>query len=218
MIVSSAAVMPEIVLMPVAGMTQHSRTVDDARIDYASTMGMEEARSRYSEDVVDKDLKDNIRLRKMYRQVQRQTRSSEEGKVGTTAHNPALTIVYQGELAMTWKIPKDKEVLLIQNKTKCLSSSKTKSSDMEKKRKHVEFVPDTKAIRANSLAASTTSKNSISQKLKAIEEEYERKRLYHRRRSTVMVTSGALTIILLAATLVTATFLMSPVIEKAFGK
>ena len=37
-------------------------------------------------------------------------------------------------------------------------------------------------------------------------------------RANVMVTSGALLFILIAATLVTATFLMSPVIEDAFGK
>ena len=36
-------------------------------------------------------------------------------------------------------------------------------------------------------------------------------------RAGVMVTSGALLFILIAATLVTATFLMSPVIEDAFG-
>ena len=37
-------------------------------------------------------------------------------------------------------------------------------------------------------------------------------------RANVMVTSGALLFILVAATLVTATFLMSPVIEDAFGE
>ena len=37
-------------------------------------------------------------------------------------------------------------------------------------------------------------------------------------RANAMVTSGALIFILIAATLVTATFLMSPVIEDAFGK
>ena len=37
-------------------------------------------------------------------------------------------------------------------------------------------------------------------------------------RANVMVTSGALIFILIAATLVTATFLMSPAIENAFGQ
>ena len=38
------------------------------------------------------------------------------------------------------------------------------------------------------------------------------------KRATVIVTSGALTLILLAAALVTISFLMSPVIEQIFGK
>jgi hypothetical protein len=37
------------------------------------------------------------------------------------------------------------------------------------------------------------------------------------RKTTVYVTSGALTLILLAAAMVTVTFLMSPVIEELFG-
>ena len=39
-----------------------------------------------------------------------------------------------------------------------------------------------------------------------------------RKRATVFVTSGAMTFILMAATLVTATFLMSPTIEQIFGE
>ena len=39
-----------------------------------------------------------------------------------------------------------------------------------------------------------------------------------RKKATVMVTSGALTFILLAATLVTASFLMAPQIEQIFSK
>ena len=38
-----------------------------------------------------------------------------------------------------------------------------------------------------------------------------------RRATSLVVTSTALTIILLAATMVTITFLMSPVIEEMFG-
>jgi hypothetical protein len=37
-------------------------------------------------------------------------------------------------------------------------------------------------------------------------------------RATAVVTGGALTFVLLAALLVTASFLMSPVIEEIFGK
>jgi hypothetical protein len=76
---------------------------------------------------------------------------------------------------------------------------------------------ETDTIRADLV----TSRKSFAKKLKEIEEEQKRKMMntkYQRRRATVMVTSGALTIILLAATLVTATFLMSPVIEKVFSE
>ena len=37
------------------------------------------------------------------------------------------------------------------------------------------------------------------------------------KRATVMVKSGAMTFLVIAATLVTASFLMSPTIEKIFG-
>ena len=39
----------------------------------------------------------------------------------------------------------------------------------------------------------------------------------NRKRATVMVTSGAMTFLVMAATLVTASFLMSPAIERIFG-
>jgi hypothetical protein len=49
-------------------------------------------------------------------------------------------------------------------------------------------------------------------------EKITRKADRQQKRATVMVTSGALTFILLAAALVTISFLMSPVIEQIFGK
>ena len=78
----------------------------------------------------------------------------------------------------------------------------------------------TKSNRSSSVAASVTSgrsSKSPKQKRWEIEAELDRKNTTQRRRATVMMTSGALTFVLLAATLVTATFLMSPVIEKVFG-
>ena len=49
-------------------------------------------------------------------------------------------------------------------------------------------------------------------------EEITRKAERQQKRATVMVNSGALTFILLAAALVTTSLLMSPVIEQIFGK
>ena len=45
-----------------------------------------------------------------------------------------------------------------------------------------------------------------------------RKTTRNQKRDTMIVTSGALTFILLAASLVTISFLLSPVIEQIFGK
>ena len=47
---------------------------------------------------------------------------------------------------------------------------------------------------------------------------YFRREKEKKSRATVFITSGAMTFIVLAATLVTATFLMSPVIEEIFGR
>ena len=69
-----------------------------------------------------------------------------------------------------------------------------------------------------SFASSKTSGKSFPPKLEVYQERKMKKNMTQRRKATVMVTSGALTFILLAATLVTATFLMSPVIEQIFSK
>ena len=49
-------------------------------------------------------------------------------------------------------------------------------------------------------------------------EKITKKAEMQQKRATVMVNSGALTFILLAAALVTTSLLMSPVIEQIFGK
>ena len=46
-------------------------SMDDSNIDYMSILGLEDKKRRFSEDVVDMDLKDTVRLQKMYRQIQR---------------------------------------------------------------------------------------------------------------------------------------------------
>ena len=39
---------------------------------YTSMLGVEDRRQRASEEMVDKELKDSVRVQKMYRQLQRQ--------------------------------------------------------------------------------------------------------------------------------------------------
>ena len=45
--------------------------MDDISIDYMSILCSEDKKRRFSEEVVDMDLKDTLRLQKMYRQIQR---------------------------------------------------------------------------------------------------------------------------------------------------
>ena len=65
---------------------------------------------------------------------------------------------------------------------------------------------------------SNTSGRTTSQMLEEVDKRRKlRREKKNRKRATVMVTSGAMTFLLMAATLVTATFLMSPTIEKIFS-
>ena len=71
----------------------------------------------------------------------------------------------------------------------------------------------TDEISSISLVPSHYSRNSSHRS-----EKEEGKARRQQQRATVVVTGGALTFVLLAALLVTASFLMSPVIEEMFGK
>ena len=55
-------------------------SMDDSNIDYMSILGLEDKKRRFSEDVVDMDLKDSERIKKLYRQIQRQVHCSQENK------------------------------------------------------------------------------------------------------------------------------------------
>ena len=61
-----------------------SITKDDTMINYTSMMGMEDRKRRFSEDVVDMELKDSERVKKLFRQIQRQVHCSQESKEGQT--------------------------------------------------------------------------------------------------------------------------------------
>ena len=49
-----------------------STTKDDTIIDYTSVLDQDDQRRRFSEKLVDADVKDSLELRKLYRQIQRQ--------------------------------------------------------------------------------------------------------------------------------------------------
>ena len=58
-----------------------SMTMDDSMVDYMSMMGIEDRKRRFSEDVADMEVKDSERMKKLYRQFQRQVNCSQENKV-----------------------------------------------------------------------------------------------------------------------------------------
>ena len=57
-----------------------SITMDDTMVDYTSMMGLEDKKRRFSEDVVDMELKDSERVKKLYRQIQRQVHCNQQSK------------------------------------------------------------------------------------------------------------------------------------------
>ena len=57
-----------------------SLSEDDIQVDYTSMLGIEERRQRFSEEVEDMDLKDNVKMQKMYRQLQRQVYCGDNHK------------------------------------------------------------------------------------------------------------------------------------------
>lgn len=57
------------------------RCVDDARIDYTSLLDSEQRRARFSEELLDTELRESVRLQKMYRELQRQVNCWDKHKV-----------------------------------------------------------------------------------------------------------------------------------------
>ena len=55
---------------------------DDSRIDYTSVLNIEDKERRFSEDLVDCDIKSNIQMKKLYRQIQRQVHCDDSTEVG----------------------------------------------------------------------------------------------------------------------------------------
>ena len=52
--------------------------MDDARIDYTDLLDSDQRRKRFSEELLDNDLRESVRLQKMYRELQRQVRYEED--------------------------------------------------------------------------------------------------------------------------------------------
>ena len=70
-----------------------SSSEDDSKVDYNSMLGEEERRQRFSEDVVDKDLQDSVRVQKMYRQLQRQVYCGLKNKASSRSCYQQLSLI-----------------------------------------------------------------------------------------------------------------------------
>ena len=73
----------------VAALNYWFRCYDDARVDYTSLLGLEDRRKRFSEELLDTELRDSVQLQKMYRELQRQINCWHRSKVRPDG-NPLL--------------------------------------------------------------------------------------------------------------------------------
>ena len=66
------------------------RCCDDARVDYTSLLGLEDRRKRFSEELLDTELRDSVQLQKMYRELQRQINCWDRSKVREASEDQNL--------------------------------------------------------------------------------------------------------------------------------
>ena len=69
-------------------------SADDSKVDYTSLLGMEDRRKRFSEEVDDKNLKETIRIKKMYRDLQRQVNCKESSKESSHTNSILVRKMY----------------------------------------------------------------------------------------------------------------------------
>ena len=69
-------------------------SADDSKVDYTSLLGMEDRRKRFSEEIDDKNLKETIRIKKMYRDLQRQVHCKESSKESSHTNSIVVRNMY----------------------------------------------------------------------------------------------------------------------------
>jgi len=216
-----------------------ARCVDDARIDYTSLLDSEQRRARFSEELLDTELRESVRLQKMYRELQRQVNCWDKHKVSHYDHPSRKELVHthtdSDRRLQAWLERKRMRDVKLKAST---MSALAKEAQLEKNLADIEslrtkiFVNpcDNEELYLNQIKeipdiatvkVCDKNKNSKPERQSLVTFKIppsEKHRCDEKtERANVMVTSGALLFILIAATLVTATFLMSPVIEDAFA-
>ena len=182
--------------------------MDDTSVDYSSLMGKEDRKRRYSEAVVDMNTKENVLVQKLYRQIQRQVYCKQEDYMMTA-----------------WQEKKDNPLTRSSGRQRSLSVFN--ENHLVGERKNSLFGPTANGIVTladlNTIAGiddeiSRIRKSSANMMTEKQKTEILIRENKSQKRATAIVTSGALTFLVVAATMVTASFLMSPTIEEMFGK
>ena len=182
--------------------------MDDTSVDYSSLMGKEDRKRRYSEAVVDMNTKENVLVQKLYRQIQRQVYCKQEDYMMTA-----------------WQEKKDNPLTRSSGRQRSLSVFN--ENHLVGERKNSLFGPTVNGIVTladlNTIAdiddeISRIRKSSANMMTEKQKTEILIRENKSQKRATAIVTSGALTFLVVAATMVTASFLMSPTIEEMFGK
>ena len=188
-----------------------SMIMDDTAVDYTSLMGMEDRRRRFSEDVVDIETKETVIMQKLFRKIQRQVYCKQEDSqpgwlekgdmlVDPLARGRSLSVLMErGEAGETGVVAPSAGAITIDDFIDVVGACGERSSSLGLTYTSVKRESSTK------MTTEKLRRESLRQKK-------------NQKRATAIVTSGALTFIVLAATMVTASFLMSPVIEEIFGK
>ena len=178
--------------------------MDDTSVDYSSLMGKEDRKRRYSEAVVDMNTKENVLVQKLYRQIQRQVYCKQEDYMMTA-----------------WQEKNDNPLTRSSGRQRSLSVFNENHLVGERKNSLFTGIVTLTDLNTNAdiddeiSRIRKSSANMMTEKQKTeilIRENKSQKR------ATAIVTSGALTFLVVAATMVTASFLMSPTIEEMFGK
>jgi len=242
-------------------------STDDTKCDYGSLFG-----PRDKEDLVETDIRDTVRLQKMFRKLQRQIHSPEHqanypwppvncletwkqerevlSRRGSRCNRSSLgeerlkvvrqtnrrSFAEQGRSPVSSETPNRRLTLGSIGRSVTISNSGPQVEDLQTRRESfrrtisearvdamdnecsIEFQIEDLSSPVLERPTTLPDLNSrpvsrMMERLSPIEGDLERQK---RKRATAIVTSGALTFMVLSAALVTASFLMSPVIEDVF--
>lgn len=195
-------------------------SMDDSSVDYTSILDQEDMVRRWSEDVVDLELRDSVRLNKLYRQLQRQVycRNRDGARGGATF--VSKNDVTEDLLKETDRLRRHSlSTRNIQKRRKRSSTMRRvllKQTVVEKNSSCIRICEDDES--EPEIQSVATSSSTLLPVNRSTTSSLDSTKAREKSTARAIITGGTMTIILLAASLVTTTFLMSPVIEEFLDK